>query len=381
MVKREFWIRRVEEAWKKRSIVWLYGVRRVGKTSLCLSLDDIIYYDCERGQVRDQLENNYEHFLQIHKGKRVALDEIHKLENPSELLKVAADHYPETKIIATGSSVLEATKKFSDTLTGRKVEIHLTPMLLDEGVLFGNPDLKHRMLYGGLPPFFLADELLEFEYREWFHSYWSKDVQELFRLEKKSSFIKFTKLMLAQSGSMFVGSKFAGPCGVSHPTIANYLEVVKDSFVATVVAPFSTFTPTEIRATPKVYGFDTGFASYAKRWTTLRNDDCGILWEHIVLNELLAYYHQDDIHYWRDKQGREVDFVLLQNRNIEPICIECKWNSKYFDVKNIQVFRSRYPEGKNYVVSPYILEPYEKKHADIIVSYVSLKDLIKDLLG
>ncbi len=347
MVKRQFWLDNIENAWKKRSIIWLYGVRRVRKTSLCKSINNIVYFDCERSQVRDQLENNYEHFLQTHKGKRVALDEIHKLTNPSELLKVAADHYPETKIIATGSSVVVATKKFSDTLSGRKVEIHLTPMLFDEEALFGQPDIKHRMLYGGLPPFFLADELLEFEYREWFQSYWSKDVQELFRLEKKSAFITFSKRMLAQSGSMFVGSKFAGPCGVSHPTIANYLEVLKDSFVAIIVAPFSTFTATEIRATPKVYGFDTGFVCFTKRWTTLRNDDYGILWEHIVLNELLVYYHQYSIHYWRDKQGREVDFVLVQNRNKEPICIECKWHSTYFDIRNIQVFQSRYPTGKS----------------------------------
>lgn len=46
------------------------------------------------------------------------LDEVHRLRNPSELLKIAADHYPTTRIIATGSSTLGATRKFRDSLTG-----------------------------------------------------------------------------------------------------------------------------------------------------------------------------------------------------------------------------------------------------------------------
>ena len=34
MVKRHFWIDRLEGAWKRRSVVWLSGVRRAGKTFL-----------------------------------------------------------------------------------------------------------------------------------------------------------------------------------------------------------------------------------------------------------------------------------------------------------------------------------------------------------
>ncbi|OFZ20033.1 MAG: hypothetical protein A2Z20_08070 [Bdellovibrionales bacterium RBG_16_40_8] len=61
--------------------------------------------------------------------RRIILDEIQRLQNPSELLKIAADHYKNVSIIATGSSTLGASKKFKDTLTGRKVNIHLTPVL------------------------------------------------------------------------------------------------------------------------------------------------------------------------------------------------------------------------------------------------------------
>ena len=54
------------------------------------------------------------------------LDEIHRLPNPSEMLKIAADHYPRTRVIATGSSTLGASTKFRDTLAGRKRDLWLT---------------------------------------------------------------------------------------------------------------------------------------------------------------------------------------------------------------------------------------------------------------
>ena len=127
MVERHYWINRIEEAWGKRSVVWLAGVRRVGKTYLCQSLPEIEYFDCELPRVRRMMEDP-EGFLDTLRGKRIVLDEIHRLENPSELLKIAADHYPTVRIIATGSSTLSASSKFKDTLAGRKRDLWLTPM-------------------------------------------------------------------------------------------------------------------------------------------------------------------------------------------------------------------------------------------------------------
>ena len=83
-------------------------------------------------------------------------DEIHRLPNPAELLKIAADHFPTTRILATGSSTLGASARFRDTLAGRKAEVWLTPMTLADLTDFGRPDLRHRLLRGGLPTFFLV---------------------------------------------------------------------------------------------------------------------------------------------------------------------------------------------------------------------------------
>jgi hypothetical protein len=50
---------------------------------------------------------------------------------------------------------------------------------------FGTTALRHRLLRGGLPPFFLQESLPEREYQEWLDAYWAKDIQELFRLERR----------------------------------------------------------------------------------------------------------------------------------------------------------------------------------------------------
>ena len=100
MVQRGWWQEKLERAWKERSIVWLSGVRRAGKTLLCQSLPDTDYFDCELPRTRRLLDDP-EDFLGQHRGRRVILDEIHRLSNPSQLLKIAADHYRDTKVIAT----------------------------------------------------------------------------------------------------------------------------------------------------------------------------------------------------------------------------------------------------------------------------------------
>ena len=205
MVLRKWWIDKISQAWKKHSITWLSGVRRVGKTFLCKSLSNAEYFDCELPRVRRMIEDP-EAFLKDLRGETVIIDEIHRLGNPSEILKIAADHYPDIKIIATGSSTLGASTKFRDTLTGRKSELWLTPMISNDLKDFSNTNLIHRFLHGGLPPFFLSQKIPESDFQEWMDAYWAKDIQELFRLERRYSFLKFIEFLIVQSGKIFGGT-------------------------------------------------------------------------------------------------------------------------------------------------------------------------------
>jgi predicted AAA+ superfamily ATPase len=378
MVRREFWVDLVDRAWSRRSVLWLAGVRRVGKTFLCRGLDDIEYFDCELPRTRRRMEDP-EDFLEGLRGRRVVLDEVHRLPDPSELLKIAADHYRDTHILATGSSTLEATTKFRDNLTGRKETVWLTPMVRSDLEDFGRPDLEHRLVRGGLPPFFLAEELPERGFQEWMDAYWAKDILELFRLERRSSFQRFAELLFAQSGGMFEATRFAKPCEVSRQTIANYLSVLEATFVVHVVRPYSTHRSTEIVAAPKVYGFDTGFVCYHRGWTALRPEDLGLLWEHFVLNEIQGRLQLRTVRYWRTKHGAEVDFVIPLRGRFGPIAIECKWRAAWFEGGALAAFRRVYPEGESFVVAADVETEYARTYDGFRVTFVSLEDLITRL--
>ena len=377
MVDRQFWRSRIENAWERRSIVWLSGVRRAGKTCLCQTLSDIEYFDCELPRVRRLMEDPQEFLDNVGDG-RIVLDEIHRLPNPSELLKIAADHYPKIQIVATGSSTLGASTKFPDTLVGRKTELWLTPLIKADLNDFNQGDIHHRLLHGGLPPFFLEDVLPEPDFQEWIDAYWAKDIQELFRLERRYPFQKFTELLMAQSGGVFEASSFARPCEVSRGTISNYLSILEATFVVHVIRPFSSRRATEIVAAPKVYGFDTGFVCYYRGWSQLRQEDLGLLWEHFILNEIMAQTQSREIHYWRNKRGHEVDFVLTHARNI-PIAIECKWTASGFSPRALLAFRRQYPKGKNFVVAHDVDRAFTSNYNGIQVKFVNLETLIAEI--
>lgn len=378
MVRRDYWTDRIERAWQRRSVVWLHGVRRVGKTTLCRSLDGIEYFDCDLLSVRQRLRDP-ESFWTDLKGRRVVLDEIHHAPDPSLVLKIAADHFPETRVIATGSSTLSATAKFSDSLAGRKTDIWLTPMASEDLAAFGGT-LDRRLWHGGLPPFFLgeADEIVV-DFAEWVSSYWARDVQELFRIQQRAAFVRFVELVLARSGGMYEATAFAEACEVSRTTIHNYLDVLQVTGVATVVRPYSSRKTTEIVSAPKVYGFDTGFVRCANGWRDARPEDLGILWEHYVLNEIQAHHADLEIRYWRRKRGPEVDFVLL-HRGSPPVAVECKWRSANAgNLPGLRSFREQYPGGEDFVVCADLEGAQTRRLGERTVRLVGLGGLLEAL--
>jgi predicted AAA+ superfamily ATPase len=226
---------------------------------------------------------------------------------------------------------------------------------------------------------FLADEFPERDLQEWLDAYWAKDVQALFRLERRSSFLRFAELLMVQSGGMFEATKFARPCEVSRTTIANYLAVLEATYIVHVVRPFSGNRTSEIVAAPKVYAFDTGFVCAMRGWDRLRADDRGPLWEHYVLNEIAARTQSRRVLYWRDKQGHEIDFVVAP-RGKPVVAIECKWSSKEFDPASLVSFRGRHPGGENFVVASDVDAPFHRTFGDVRATFVGLDGLVARLV-
>jgi uncharacterized protein len=367
MTNRPFWQQRIESSWLEAPIVWLCGVRRAGKTTLARSLGEerILYLNCDLPQVEEMVSDPALFYRSCTKPV-IVFDEIHQLRDPARVLKVGADEFPGLRILATGSSTLAAGKKFRDTLTGRKRTVHLTPVTWQELPTFGIP-LQQRLSHGGLPPAMLSEKKQPSFYREWMDSFFARDIQRLFGFRDMNRFNAMLEYLLRQSGGQFETTKCASALGISRPTVESHLSALEITHAVTLVRPFHGGGQNELTKQPKVYAFDTGFVSFARGWHPLRQDDLGPLWEHLVLEHLQATQPEQPVHYWRDKQGREVDFVLPRGRDKVDI-VECKWDPAALDHSAMELLRRYYPKGRNFLCSPSAEQPWVKRAGSLEVT-------------
>jgi hypothetical protein len=223
-------------------------------------------------------------------------------------------------------------------------------VLWDELGAFG-VTLPRRLLHGGLPQALLAPSKSPAFYREWLDSFFARDIQRLFGFRDVTRFNALFEYLLRQSGGQFSVTKAATALGVARPTVESHVRALEVTHAVTLVRPFHGGHSNEVVRQPKVYAFDTGFTTFARGWESLRQDDLGILWKHLVLEHIQARFPWTPACYWRDRSGVEVDFVLAHGRDRVDV-IECKWDPNAFDGRTLAAFRARYPNGRNYLVSP-----------------------------
>jgi len=359
MKTRNFWLDRVDELWRQKNIIWLSGVRRIGKTSLSKQLKDAEYFNCDLPSVQRRLCDPEFFFRQYEVGAKIILDEIHRIEDPSLVLKIAADEFPGHFVIATGSSTLHATKKFRDTLTDRKRTLKLPPVLWSECLRdFGVRELDRRLLHGGFPELLLVDSLAPDFFEDWMDSFYARDIQELFGVRNRSGFLSLLRLLCMRSGGFLDVADLAKETGLSRPTVMSHLDAMEIAHAVVRLPPYHGGGHREIVRRPRIYAFDTGLIAHVRGWESIRDTDRGVLWENLVLDELRASLPARTIHYWRDKSQREVDFVIEHGRgNVDAV--EAKIQVESFDGRSLAVFRDSYPRGNNYLVSPFVADPYD----------------------
>ncbi len=327
--------------------------------------DGADYLNCDLPTVQRRLQDPELFLDSLAPGAMVVFDEVHRLDDPSLLLKIAADEYPAVRVLATGSSTLEATSKFRDSLTGRKVAVHLCPVLWDEcRTTFGIPDLDQRLLRGGLPEPLLADGADPAFFAEWIDSFYARDIQELFGIRNRHGFLALFRLLLRRSGGQVDYSQLASLCELSRPTVRAHIEAMRIAHAVHLVRPFHGGGEQEIVSRPKCYAFDTGFVAFERGWESIRDEDRGLLWEHLVLDALRHRFDVEDVGYWQDKSRREIDFVVRRPGDRVDL-IECKINPDKLNPKPAQAFRIRYPHGENYVATPQATEPWAMRRGGL----------------
>ena len=334
-------------------------------------IDGALYLNCDLPTVRRRLDDPELFFDGLLPGTVVVFDEVHRLDDPSILLKIAADEHPEIRVLATGSSTLEATRKFRDSLTGRKNSVHLCPVPWEEcRGAFSIRDLDRRLLHGGLPEPLLAESKDPVFFDEWIDSFYARDIQELFGVRNRRGFLALFHILLQQSGGQLDQSRLASLTELSRPTVKAHIEALRISHAIYLLRPFHGGGKQEIVSRPKCYAFDTGFVTFERGWNRIREDDRGILWEHLVLDALRMRFRENNVLYWQDKRRREVDFVIRRDEG-EVDLVECKINPDKLDPAAAEAFRRLHPKGTNYIVTPLAHDPYRIRRKDLTFTVCS----------
>ena len=371
MIERTSWLQRIREAWAWRPLIWLSGVRRVGKTTLAKMLGDATYLNCDLPSAQRALADPELFYEGLSAGATVIFDEVHRLPDPSGVLKIATDEYQSLRVLATGSSTLAATHKFRDSLTGRKATVHLCPVPWHECAAFGVRSLDRRLLHGGLPEPLLAAEKDPAFFAEWLDSFYARDILELFGVRNREGFLTLFRLLLRRSGGQLDIGALASLAEVSRPTAKAHVEALRIAGAVHLLRPFhGPGSKQEIVSRPKCYAFDTGFVTHERGWETIRDDDRGLLWEHLVLDALLMRFAAHDVLYWQDKSRREIDFVVRRTEGRVDL-VECKVNPDKLNPAPVAAFRERYPHGDNYVATPVAREPYRVRRGGMVFTVCS----------
>ena len=211
-------------------------------------------------------------------------------------------------------------------------------------------------------------------FSECIDSFYARDVLELFGIRNRQGFLALLRLLLRRSGGPLDYSRLASLAELGRATAKAHVEAMRIAHAVHLLRPFHGGGKQEIVSRPKCYAFDTGFVTHERGWDSIRDDDRGLLWEHLVLDTLRLRFAEEDVLYWQDKTRREVDFVIRRPGG-RVDAVECKINPDKLNAAPIAAFRQRYPRGRNYVATPLARQPYAIRRGGLAFTVCSSHDI------
>ena len=309
----------------RRKAVLLSGPRQVGKTTFAKALiaenGEYLNYDIvsERKVI---LAQGWRKDASI-----VVLDEVHKYRKWKNLLKGVIDQYQnQPPLLVTGSAKLEVFRKAGDALTGRTFAYHMHPIDIAEACsllpgITSDMHLANLLHSGGFPESFFNPEDAQRLLTDRISTVLRDDVPDLSRVSEMKTLELLVELLRERVGGQVVYSNLSKDLSVSAPTVKAWIDLLEKMYLIFLVRPFASNSARSLRKEPKCYFFDGSAA--------LNGD--GAKLENVVALALLKWIDLErdtkgrvvELNYYRDTNGREVDFVLAENR--KPLaCIEVK---------------------------------------------------------
>lgn len=326
----------------KAKSYFLLGPRATGKTSLVRSqLKKAQIFDLLNSDVYDRFIRRPEALAEEITSNLVVIDEIQKIPR---LLDVVHRLIEERKIIflLTGSSARKLKRGGANLLAGRARSIQLFPLTQNEITDF---DLLKYCRYGGLPIVYNSDNPW-LDLKQYVQMYLHEEILAEALVRKVDHFARFLDVFGLQSGEELNYEKIASDAAVPARTVANFVEILKDTLLAFEMTSYKTKKRKAVSRS-KIYLFDVGIANYlsGRKNILQKSEAFGKAFEHFILQEIraaLVYQQKDhDMFYWRTQNAEfEVDCIIG-----DQLAIEIK-SSETFSMSHLKGLKALAEERK-----------------------------------
>ncbi|HBR14738.1 MAG TPA: AAA family ATPase [Candidatus Omnitrophica bacterium] len=337
-----------------KKMVFLGGPRQVGKTTLArhISKNPKGYLNWDIPEHREKILKREIPVTDI-----LILDEIHKYRSWRNYLKGLFDlSLKERKILVTGSARLDLYCFGGDSLQGRYHYLRLHPLSVAELHITRHEDMITLLELGGFPEPFLGGS--QVEAKRWSREYRTRLIREdIVSLERIQDLGNLELLILRLPelvGSPLSLNALREDLQISHKTLASWVTVLERMYAIFRLSPIGAPKIRAVKKEQKHYHFD---------WSLV--PDMPLRFENMAASHLLKWVHfeQDtkgrevELSYFRDIDGREVDFVVTENRR--PIMlVECKWADDEVS-KSLRYLKNKFPNAEAWQIHAVGKKDYE----------------------
>jgi predicted AAA+ superfamily ATPase len=354
---RDRYLLQIKRYLKTDEVVAVTGVRRSGKSVILLqtlshliknkvprknllyiNFEDPKFYNFLDLDLLDKIWDAYLDYLSP-KGKvYIVLDEVQKIKGWEHWVRAKYDQKENAKIFVTGSNMELLSPEFARVLTGRHLQLSVTPLDFREFLGFKGIEVKNDRLWfiknksslrkfaeqylkiGGFPKVVLTeDELLQKELlAQYFNDILTKDIVDRYKVKEVG---KLKNLALFYSTNFTRGFSFnkiknVADFSLSLDSIHRFSQYLTNSFLIDFLPRFSYSIRNQMQTARKIYFVDNGMHNaIAFKFS----EDMGKLLENTV------YYHlkkqAKEVYYFHEKQ--EVDFVCKTGLKITELINVC----------------------------------------------------------